>query len=67
MPRSTSYKPELRLRTRKQIAMELSSTTNVVDRLKRDGAIPYVQVGHFVRFDMDAVKAALKKHTVDAV
>ena len=63
MPRNT-YKPEFKLRNRKQIAKELNCSTTVVDRLKREGAIPYISCGHFVRFDLDQVNAALQKHTV---
>ena len=63
MPRNT-YKPELKLRNRKQIAVELNCSTTVVDRLRREGAIPHISCGHFVRFDLDQVRAALQKLTI---
>jgi hypothetical protein len=65
MPRKT-YKPEFKLVNRKQIAVELNCSTAVVDRLKNEGAIPYISCGHFVRFDLDQVRAALQKHTIGA-
>jgi hypothetical protein len=65
MPRS-KYIPTMRLVTRVQLAAELNTTQQVVDRLKNRGAIPYIKHGHFVRFDLDAVKAALRKHTINA-
>jgi hypothetical protein len=65
MPRNI-YKPELKLRNRKQIAVELNTTVQVVDRLRREGAIPEISCGHFVRFDLEQVKAALKRHTINA-
>jgi hypothetical protein len=61
-----TYKPEFKLRNRQQIATELNTTVQVVDRLRKSGAIPYIACGHFVRFDLDQVKAALSRHTINA-
>jgi hypothetical protein len=58
------YFPTRRLLNRKQLAIELNATTQVVDNLRRGGAIPSIQFGHFVRFDWDAVLAALEKYTI---
>jgi hypothetical protein len=46
------------------MAAELNGTTAQLDNLRRQGAIPFIQVGHFIRFDRDAVIAALQRYTV---
>jgi hypothetical protein len=46
------------------MAIELNASPVIIDRLRREGAIPWIQIGHYVRFDRDAVLAALEKHTV---
>ena len=58
--------PAQPLLNRQQMAAELSTTTQVLDRLRRHGKIPHIVCGHFVRFDRDAVFAALQKYTVNA-
>jgi len=64
MPRKDKYQPTMKLLTREQIAIELNTTKPVVDTLREMGAIPFIKVGHFVRFNLDEVRAALAKHTV---
>ena len=61
-----AYTPSMRMITRDQLAAELNSTRQLVDRLKNRGAIPFIKVGHFVRFNLDDVKAALQRHTINA-
>ena len=46
------------------MAAELNGTKPQLDNLRRQGAIPFIQVGHFIRFDRDAVLAALEKYTI---
>jgi hypothetical protein len=66
MPRRNNkrYTPTRTLLDRAQLAIELNASPVIVDRLRREGAIPWIQIGHYVRFDLDAVLAALEKHTV---
>jgi hypothetical protein len=58
--------PAQPLLNRQQMAAELNTTTQVLDRLRRHGRIPHIVCGHFVRFDRDAVLAALQKYTINA-
>ena len=66
MPRNKKYTPTRALLDRAQMATEINASTQVVDRLKREGAIPFIQFGHFVRFDRDEVLAALQRYTIKA-
>ena len=65
MPRNKQqYTPTRPLLNRTQMAAELNGTKAQLDNLRRQGAIPFIQVGHFIRFDRDAVLAALEKYTI---
>ena len=64
MPRHKQYTPARPLLDRTQMAAELNGTKAQLDSLRRQGVIPFIQVGHFVRFDRDEVLAALKKYTI---
>ena len=66
MPRKQQYTPARPLLNRTQMAAELNGTKAQLDNLRRQGAIPFIQVGHFIRFDRDAVIAALQNYTIHA-
>ena len=46
------------------LAARLNTSLRHVDRLVSDRQIPYVKVGHFVRFDPDAVDAWIRKNSL---
>ena len=56
------YTPTRVLLNRDQLATELNASRQIVDNLRREGAIPCIRFGHFIRFDRDAVLAALEKY-----
>lgn len=48
---------------KQELARVLSVSTPTVDRLTRDGVIPFVRVGDSRRYDVAAVRAALEART----
>jgi hypothetical protein len=47
---------------KRALAHALGVSTATVDRLCRHGRVPYVHVGDVRRFDLDAVRSALRVH-----
>jgi excisionase family DNA binding protein len=62
VPRKTAA-PRGPLVSKQGLATALGVSTATVDRMAKDGAIPYVLVGEVRRFDLDEVRAALVART----
>lgn len=48
----------------KQLSAALTVSERTIDSWKRDRLIPFIKVGHIVRFDLTAVRQALERHVV---
>lgn len=47
--------------TKEDVAQYLRCTKRTVEKLMKDGKVPYFKIGKLVRFDFDRVKEALVK------
>jgi hypothetical protein len=65
-PEAPSTAPPLPLLDKRALAHALGVSTASVDRLCRQGRIPFVLVGEVRRFDLEAVRIALRAHHENA-
>jgi excisionase family DNA binding protein len=58
--------PHQYLLTRPQMANELAISDEHLKNLTNDGLVPFIKLGKSVRYERDAVRAAIAKLTVNA-
>jgi excisionase family DNA binding protein len=50
-----------------ELAELLGVSVRTIVNLRRRRQIPYIQMGHIIRYGREAVEAAMKSHTVEAI
>jgi DNA-binding transcriptional MerR regulator len=58
---------EPRLLTGKQTAQAIGISSQTLDAWRKQNLVPHIRVRHVIRFDLDRVLRALRKHEIKEV